>query len=148
MKPLEGLRNPLLDLHRALLESERAPGQSPAEFLQALIGDPQLEWLKPLTTLVSSLDELLDDRSSSGATARRCSAVRSSPSRTASSRPGSRLRHGFPRDGQALAHERLAFDRVFDLVGEQVIELRFAARLCRRATHQHPRHGADVLRER
>jgi hypothetical protein len=61
MKPLEGLRNPLLDVHRALLESERAPGQTPVEFLQALIDDPRLAWLKPLTALVSSLDELLGD---------------------------------------------------------------------------------------
>jgi hypothetical protein len=58
MKPLEKLRTPLLDVHRALLDSERG-GRSPNEFLQALINDPQLEWIKPLTTLVASLDELL-----------------------------------------------------------------------------------------
>jgi hypothetical protein len=60
MKPLEKLRAPLLDVHRALLASERGQA-SPAEFLQALINDPQLEWIKPLTTLVASLDELLGD---------------------------------------------------------------------------------------
>ena len=58
MKPLEKLRTPLLDVHRALLDSERG-GRSPGEFLQALIEDPGLEWIKPLTTLVASLDELL-----------------------------------------------------------------------------------------
>lgn len=58
MKPLEKLRTPLLDVHRALLDSERGD-RSPGDFLQALINDPQLEWIKPLTTLVASLDELL-----------------------------------------------------------------------------------------
>ena len=58
MKPLEKLRNPLLDVHRALLDSERG-NRSPGDFLQALINDPQLEWIKPLTTFVASLDELL-----------------------------------------------------------------------------------------
>ena len=58
MKPLEKLRNPLLDVHRALLDSERG-GRSPGDFLQALLHDPQLAWIKPLTTLVASLDELM-----------------------------------------------------------------------------------------
>jgi hypothetical protein len=58
MKPLEKLRTPLLDVHRALLEGERGD-RAPADFLQALIKDPELEWIKPLTTLVASLDELL-----------------------------------------------------------------------------------------
>lgn len=58
MKPLEKLRTPLLDVHRALLDSQRGE-RSPGDFLQALINDPQLAWLKPLTTLVASLDELL-----------------------------------------------------------------------------------------
>ena len=67
MKPLENTRQPLLDLHRILLESqrkeyERVHGRtSPAEFLQALISDPDLGWLKPLTALVASLDAFLGD---------------------------------------------------------------------------------------
>ena len=67
MKSLEKLRSPLLEVHRSLLEAERAEYQrshgkvSPAEFLQALIHDPKLAWLKPLTTLVASLDEVLGD---------------------------------------------------------------------------------------
>lgn len=60
MKALENLRTPLLDVHRALLEGERGE-RTPGEFLQALIKDPELEWIKPLTTLVASLDELLGD---------------------------------------------------------------------------------------
>ena len=58
MKTLETLRKPLLDVHRALLDSERGE-RSPADFLQALINDRSLEWIKPFTTLVASLDELL-----------------------------------------------------------------------------------------
>jgi hypothetical protein len=58
MKALETLRKPLLDVHRALLDGERGD-RSPGEFLQALINDRDLEWIKPLTTLVASLDELL-----------------------------------------------------------------------------------------
>lgn len=67
MKSLEKLRTPLLEVHRSLLEAERAEYErshgklSAAEFLQALIDDPQLAWLKPLTTLVASLDEVLGD---------------------------------------------------------------------------------------
>jgi hypothetical protein len=67
MKTLENLRKPLLEVHRSLLEAarseyERTHGRtSPADFLQALINDPQLAWIKPLTTLVASLDELLGD---------------------------------------------------------------------------------------
>ena len=58
MKPLENLRTPLLDVHRALLDSQRGE-RLPADFLQALINDPQLEWIKPLTALLASLDEVL-----------------------------------------------------------------------------------------
>jgi hypothetical protein len=60
MKSLEKLRTPLLDVHRSLLEGERGE-RTPSEFLQALIKDPELDWIKPLTTLVASLDELLGD---------------------------------------------------------------------------------------
>ena len=67
MTSLEKLRSPLLEVHRTLLEAERAEYErshgevSPAQFLQALIDDPQLAWLKPLTRLVVSLDEVLGD---------------------------------------------------------------------------------------
>ena len=57
-----------MEVHRSLLQAEReryerAQGKlSEGEFLQALIHDPRLAWLRPLTTLVASLDELLGDR--------------------------------------------------------------------------------------
>jgi hypothetical protein len=63
MKPLEKLRTPLLELHRILLECERSDYErsrgtlSSGEFLQALVSAPELQWLKPLTALVASLDE-------------------------------------------------------------------------------------------
>ena len=64
MDILSGLRSPLLDVHRALLDSarrkyERQHGPASAgDFLQALIHDPELAWLRPLTTLVAQIDEL------------------------------------------------------------------------------------------
>ena len=68
MKPLENVRPPLMDLHRTLLEAarrdyERVHGrQSSGDFLQALIADPSLQWIKPFTELVASLDQLLGDK--------------------------------------------------------------------------------------
>ena len=68
MKPLQTVRQPLLDLHRALIEAERKDYErehgaiSAGEFLQKLISEPSLEWLKPLTGLVAQLDEVLADK--------------------------------------------------------------------------------------
>src|SRR4051812_28001567 len=68
MKPIQNVRQPLLDLHRVLLETERKDyerlqgRQSSGAFLQALITDPSLQWIKPLTELVASLDQLLGDK--------------------------------------------------------------------------------------
>src|SRR5438270_6185914 len=63
---LRELRNTLLSLHKALLDSERTAyelvhGQigSPAAFLQLLINDPWFAWLRPVTTLVVQIDEAL-----------------------------------------------------------------------------------------
>jgi hypothetical protein len=64
---VQDLRPPLLDLHRALIDSERreyerARGRLPdGEFLTALLQDPELAWLRPLTGLVGRLDALLDE---------------------------------------------------------------------------------------
>jgi hypothetical protein len=64
---VEDLRPPLLDLHRALIDSERreyerARGRLPdGEFLAALLEDPDLAWLRPLTGLVGRLDALLEE---------------------------------------------------------------------------------------
>jgi hypothetical protein len=61
------LRNPLLHLHKALVDSERveyekAIGtiQSPNHFLQLLTHDPWFVWLHPLSQLIVAIDEALD----------------------------------------------------------------------------------------
>jgi hypothetical protein len=66
---LQSLRDALLVLHKALLDSERiayeqAFGTIPSaqEFLKLLLQDPWFAWLKPLSELIVSLDERLDDR--------------------------------------------------------------------------------------
>ena len=64
---VQDARHPLLDLHRALIDSERrgyerARGRLPdGEFLAALLEDPDLAWLSPLTGLVGRLDALLEE---------------------------------------------------------------------------------------
>lgn len=66
---LEQFRAPLLDLHKALVESERisyeqtvGPIQSPNHFLQLLTRDPWFAWLQPLSQLIVSIDEALDEK--------------------------------------------------------------------------------------
>jgi hypothetical protein len=63
---LTELRQTLLTLHKALLDSERtsyeiAHGQiaSPGAFLQLVINDPWFAWLRPITTLIVQIDESL-----------------------------------------------------------------------------------------
>ena len=59
MEAISGVHRELLDLHRALVEAERreyerARGRLPhRKFLEALLNDPELAWLKPLTELVA-----------------------------------------------------------------------------------------------
>jgi hypothetical protein len=60
------VRQTLLVLHKALLDSERTsyeivhgPIASPAAFLQLLINDSWFAWLRPITTLVVQIDETL-----------------------------------------------------------------------------------------
>ena len=64
---LTALREALLHLHKALLDSERisyeaAFGQisSPYQFLHLLTNDPWFAWLAPVTQLVAAMDVLLD----------------------------------------------------------------------------------------
>jgi hypothetical protein len=60
-------RTALFDLHRALVERERRDYErihgrvSSGEFLQGLIHDPAFAWLKPLTTLIVSVEEVDDN---------------------------------------------------------------------------------------
>jgi hypothetical protein len=63
---LTGLRNGLLRLHRALLESERATYErdvariaNPNEFLALLMNDPWFAWLRQLSGFVVMVDETL-----------------------------------------------------------------------------------------
>lgn len=63
---LTEIRQILLDLHKAVLDSERTayeithgPIASPAAFLQLLINDASFAWLRPLTSLVVQIDETL-----------------------------------------------------------------------------------------
>ena len=63
---LTELRQTLLTLHKALLDSERTayeivhgPITSPGAFLQLLIHDPWFAWLQPITTLIVQVDETL-----------------------------------------------------------------------------------------
>lgn len=66
---LTALREALLPLHKALLESERISYEatfgkinSPYQFLQLLTSDPWFAWLSPLTRLIAAMDERLDAR--------------------------------------------------------------------------------------
>ncbi len=66
---LEALRASLLVLHKALVESERVEYEkvigkihSPNHFLQLLTTDPWFAWLSPLSQLIVSIDEALDER--------------------------------------------------------------------------------------
>jgi len=66
---LTALREALLNLHKALLDSERisyeaAFGQisSPYQFLHLLTTDPWFAWLAPVTHLIAAADEMLDSK--------------------------------------------------------------------------------------
>jgi hypothetical protein len=66
-QPLQELRDALLDLHKTLIDSERAvyetnvgPIQSPHHFLSLLSSDPWFAWLRPVSQLIVAMDEALD----------------------------------------------------------------------------------------
>ena len=63
---LTELRQTLLTLHKALLDSERTSYEmvhgtihSPSAFLQLLINDNWFAWLRPITSLLVQIDETL-----------------------------------------------------------------------------------------
>lgn len=63
---LQRVRDKILRLHKALLDSERTayeishgPIGSPGAFLQLLIHDPAFSWLQPMTNLIVQIDEAL-----------------------------------------------------------------------------------------
>jgi len=61
------IRKPLLVLHKAILDHERALYEkefgpvTPAAFLQVLINGSGFRWLTPLSTVIANIDEILDD---------------------------------------------------------------------------------------
>lgn len=64
---LTELRDALLRLHKALMESERASYeqtfgkiQSSYQFLKLLTEDPWFAWLRPVSQLIAAMDETLD----------------------------------------------------------------------------------------
>jgi len=63
---LNDVRRPLLTLHKAILDYERAAYEresgpvTPAAFLQALINGAAFRWLMPLSTVIANVDEALD----------------------------------------------------------------------------------------
>ena len=66
---LSQVRQTLLDLHKALIERERATYErshgtvSPAEMLQLLIRDAAFLWLHPISELIVRVDELISNAS-------------------------------------------------------------------------------------
>jgi hypothetical protein len=64
---LKDVRKPLLNLHKSILDHERAAYEkavgpvTPAAFLQQLIGGADFRWIAPLSTVIANIDELLDD---------------------------------------------------------------------------------------
>jgi hypothetical protein len=70
---LSEARRPLLSLHKAILDHERASYEkefgpvTPAAFLQVLINGSGFRWLSPLSTVIANVDETLDDKEATGA---------------------------------------------------------------------------------
>jgi len=65
---LSSLRDALVVLHKALIDSERVQYESsfgtigsPNAFLKLLINDPWFAWLQPFSGLVVAIDEMIDD---------------------------------------------------------------------------------------
>ena len=62
------MRRGLLNLHKTLIETERAAFESErgamtnGQFLQALMEDPFFQWLRPYSGLIVEIDEALADR--------------------------------------------------------------------------------------
>lgn len=63
---LRPVRQALLDLHKQLLEAERAQYErthgrvQPGELLQLLLGDPQFAWLRSVSELIVRIDEMAE----------------------------------------------------------------------------------------
>ncbi|PRY06649.1 MULTISPECIES: hypothetical protein [unclassified Paraburkholderia] len=70
---LSDIRRPLLALHKAILDHERAVYEkefgpvTPAAFLQVLINGSGFRWLAALSTVIANVDEILDDKEAEAA---------------------------------------------------------------------------------
>lgn len=69
LQKLQEVRDALLRLHKALLDSERAFYEreiarigSPNEFLNLLLNDPHFDWLRRLSELVVDIDERTESK--------------------------------------------------------------------------------------
>ncbi len=68
---LSRIRDALVDLHKALLQSEReqyeavfGPIASTQHFLSLVLNDGWFSWLRPLSALVAEIDDVLDEKES------------------------------------------------------------------------------------
>jgi hypothetical protein len=67
-KLIGDLRQALLQLHKVLLDWERAGyerihgRQSSHDMLKALLNDPQFAWLRPMSQLIVRIDEILSEK--------------------------------------------------------------------------------------
>lgn len=66
---LQETRSALLDLHKVLIDSQReqyektvGPIPSPNHFLKLLTEDPWFAWLQPLSQLIVTMDEVLEEK--------------------------------------------------------------------------------------
>jgi hypothetical protein len=66
---LQATRDALLNLHKTLVDSEREVYEktfgnisSPNQFLKLLMDDPWFAWLHPMSQLIVTMDEALDEK--------------------------------------------------------------------------------------
>jgi hypothetical protein len=95
------LRAALLQLHKALVDSERISYEqnigtipSPNHFLQLLTNDPWFAWLHPVSELIVTMDEALDAKAKSPLTAELAMAL---VKRTGALLVASETGQGFPQ---------------------------------------------------
>ncbi len=69
LQQLTSAREALLDVHKSLLDEERARYEltegainGSYHFLQLVIGDPWFAWLRPMSELIVAIDQLLASR--------------------------------------------------------------------------------------
>lgn len=98
---LTQLREALLHLHKALVDSERVSYEqnigtipSPNHFLQLLTNDPWFAWLHPISELIVTIDEALDKKAKTPLTAELAAAL---VKQTATLLVASETGEGFPR---------------------------------------------------